>query len=205
MLLGFFCTGLAAAFCTGIPSGQLIVRSGDLPDCPQALGIYRRGHAVGAYVDDTLGPSQAAAQECAAQFATVYAGEYGHDRGVSNGLVEWYPVADHHSRVGRPPPPGKAGYILQAFSWGDNLEDGRGPPFARCTMDDTTASCAARYRTPSRLQLRAIWCRALALHPSVILWYYAASETNPVLWVEQQACTQQWLLRHRSLSVDSVR
>ena len=33
MLLGFFCTGLAAAFCAGIPAGQMIVSSGDLTDC----------------------------------------------------------------------------------------------------------------------------------------------------------------------------
>jgi hypothetical protein len=193
MLLGFFCTGLAAAFCAGIPPGQVIVSAGNLPECPQALGIYRGGHLVGGYVDDSLGGSEAAAQGCAAQFTTVYAGEFGHDQRLPNGLVEWYPVADHGSHIGFPPPPGEAGYILQAFSWGDNLWDGRGPPFYRCTMDDTTGSCAARYQAPSVRQLRAIWCRALAHHPHAIFWYYAAGETNAILHLERDtvACRQR--------------
>lgn len=97
----------------------MIVRAGNLPECPQALGIHRGGHLVVGYVDDSLGGSEAAAQGCAAQFTTVYAGEFGHDQGLPNGLVEWYPVADHSSHIGFPPPPGEAGYILQAFSWGD--------------------------------------------------------------------------------------
>jgi hypothetical protein len=194
-LLGFFCTGLAAAYCSGIPSAQVVVSSGDLPQCPQALGVYRNGHAVGAYVDDTLGGSQAATQACAAQFTTVYAGEAGHDRGVPNGLVEWYPVADHNSRIGTPPSPGEAGYILQAFSWGDNVWDGRGGPFHRCTLQESPTSCAAHYQAPSSQQLRTMWCRALARHPHVILWYYAAGETNAVLRVEHQACTRQQFVR----------
>ena len=193
MLLGFFCTGLAAAFCAGIPTGQMIVSSGNLSECPQALGIYRGGHVVGAYVDDSLGGSEGAVQGCAAQFTTVYAGEFGHDQGLRNGLVEWYPVADHSSHIGAPPPPGKAGYILQAFSWGDNLWDGRGPPFYRCTTDDTTASCAARYQAPSVQQLRTMWCRALGRHPRAIFWYYAGGETNAVLHVEREACRQRGL------------
>lgn len=188
MLVGFFCTGLAVASCAGIPPGQMIVRAGGLPECPQALSVYRGGHLVAAYVDDTLGSSQAQAQGCAAQFTTAYAGEFGHDRGLSNGLVEWYPVADHRSHIGRAPPPGQSGYILQAFSWGDNVWDGRGPPFHRCTATDTTASCAARYQAPSVQQLRTIWCRALGRHPRVILWYYAAGETKAVLRVEQEPC-----------------
>jgi hypothetical protein len=187
MLLGFFCTGLATALCAGIPPGQMIVRADGLPECPQTLSIYRDSHLVAAYVDDSIGPSEAQVQGCAAQLMTVYAGEFGHDQGLQNGLVEWYPVADHHSYIGQPPAPGQAGYILQAFSWGDNVWDGRGPPFFRCTADDTTASCAGRYQSPSIGQLRTMWCRALRRHPRVIFWYYAAGETNPVLNVERQA------------------
>jgi hypothetical protein len=198
MLLGFFCTGLAAAFCAGIPAGQMIVSSGDLPQCPQALGIYRGGHAVAAYVDDTLAGSEAAVQRCAAQFTTVYAGEFGHDQGLQNGVVEWYPVADHSSPIGSPPAPGQAGYVLQAFSWGDNLPDGDGPPFYRCNPDDTTATCAARYQAPSAQQLRTIWCRALGHHPHVIFWYYAAGETKAVLHVEREACQQSAPRRARA-------
>jgi len=197
MLLGFFCTGLAAAFCTGIPAGQIIVRSGNLPECPQALGIYRGGAPVAAYVDDTLGGSEAAVQGCAAQFTTVYAGEFGYDRGLQNGMVEWYPVADHQSHIGSPPPPGGGGYILQAFSWGDNVWDGRGPPFHRCTTTDTAASCAARYQAPSVRQLRTIWCHALQRHPHVIFWYYAAGETNAVFHVEREACRHRRVPRGR--------
>jgi hypothetical protein len=190
MLLGFFCTGLAAAFCVGIPPGQMTVGSGNVPQCPQALGIYRAGHVVAAYVDDSLGGSEAAVERCAAQFTTVFAGEFGYDQGLPNGLVEWYPVADHTSQIGSPPRPGQAGYILQAFSWGDNVWDGRGPPFHRCSPDDTTASCAARYEAPSVQQLHTMWCQALARHPHVIFWYYAASETYAVVHVEREACQQ---------------
>jgi hypothetical protein len=191
MLLGFFCTGPATEWCMGIPRGQMIVSAAHLSECPQALGIYRGGLLVAAYVDDSLGASEAAVQRCAAQFMTVYAGEFGHDQGLSNGLVEWYPVADQSSSIGFPPSPGQAGYILQAFSWGDNPSDGSGPPFFRCNTGDTTASCAARYQAPSVTQLRTMWCRALGRHPHVIFWYYAADETVAVLRVERQACTQR--------------
>jgi hypothetical protein len=198
MLLGFFCTGLAAAFCRGIPVVQMTVSSGNLPKCPQALGIYQGGQPVGAYVDDSLGAAEVTVERCAAQFTIVYAGEFGHDQGLPNGLVEWYPVADHSTPIGSPPGPGQGGYILQAFSWGDNVWDGRGPPFFRCNSDDTTASCAARYQAPSVQQLHTMWCRALGHHPHVIFWYYAASETNAVLRVEAQACRQGGLRHTRS-------
>src|SRR5947209_1761084 len=127
MLLGWFCTGLAAAFCTGIPARQMIV-TGFIPQCPDRYGqaqveaVYGGGQRVAAYVDDSL-PDAEAVQQCAARFTPVYAGQAGRAP-LPNGLREWYPVLDHRSRVGPAPAPGQAGYILQAFSWGDNIWDG---------------------------------------------------------------------------------
>lgn len=189
MLLGWFCTGLGAALCTGIPAGQMIVR-GFLPQCPDRYGqpqveaVYRGGQPVAAYVDDSL-PDAEAVRQCAARFTAVYAGQAG-GAPLPNGLREWYPVLDHRSRIGRAPPPGQAGYILQAFSWGDNIWDGAHA--GRCTLAEDPALCAARYQSPSSRQLELMWCRAKRHHPRVVLWYYAAHETRAVLRVERRPC-----------------
>ncbi len=191
MRLGWFCTGLAAAFCTGVPGSQMIVR-GFITQCPNSYGqpqveaVYRDGRGVGAYVDDSL-PDAEAVLQCAARFTTVYAGQAG-PAPLPDGLREWYPVLDHRSRVGPAPAPGQAGYILQAFSWGDNIWDGAHA--GRCTLNDDPTLCAARYQSPSPRQLRLMWCRAMQRHPHVVLWYYAAQETRAVLNVERRPCSK---------------
>jgi hypothetical protein len=190
MRLGWFCTGLAAAFCTGVPRSQMIVR-GFITQCPNTYGqpqveaVYRDGRGVGAYIDDSQ-PDAEAVLKCAARFTAVYAGQAGPAT-LQDGLREWYPVLDHHSRVGPAPAPGKAGYILQAFSWGDNIWDGAHA--GRCMLDDDPTLCAARYQSPSPRQLRLMWCRAIQHHPHVVLWYYAAQETRAVLNVERRPCS----------------
>jgi hypothetical protein len=188
MITGFFCTWLAAA-CAGLPH-QTLVGSTVLAQCGSVLALTRNGQQVGAYVDDTLGPSEQGTQACAGRYVpTVYAGEAGR-RGLPLGLVEWYPVLDHRSAIGQPPPPGEAGYILQSFSWGDNLIDGaiRG----RCSESDSSASCAARYSAPDRRQLRQMWCRAKARRPAVILWYYAGGDpVSEVFRVMRTPCSDK--------------
>jgi hypothetical protein len=180
--VGFFCTGLAVlAACTGLSRKYPVIYGTHPPQCPLALEVSERGRVLGAYVDDSLGSAETlVAQQCTNARLTVFAGQWG-PAGVPGGMREWYPVADHRSAVGPAPPPGDGGYILQSFSWGDNLDDGRYGPFHRCNAQDTTATCAARYQAPSRAQLRSLWCHALARRPRSIFWYYAGDEIAPLL------------------------
>jgi hypothetical protein len=191
MITGFFCTFAAtASACLGLPAHQQLVESTVVDTgCPgTVLSVTVDGRRVANYVDDSLGSSEAAAQACAAADGLpVYAGEYGHDYGLPNGLVEWYPIADQGSVVGNPPPPGQAGYILQAFSWGDNLSDGEA--MGRCTSSDSTASCAAKYRAPSASQLEQMWCAVQQYSPHLVLWYYAGGvPTDDVLQAMARPC-----------------
>jgi hypothetical protein len=191
MLTGFFCTFAAtASACIGLPAHQQLVQATPVDTgCPgSVLSITESGRRVADYVDDSLGSSEATAQSCAAADGLpVYAGEYGHDYGLPNGLVEWYPVSDGGSTVGRPPPPGQAGYILQAFSWGDNLGDGEA--MGRCTSSDTPATCSSKYQAPSAAQLEQMWCAVQQYNPHVVLWYYAGGvPTAEVLQAMAQPC-----------------
>lgn len=192
MLTGFFCTFAAtASACLSLPAHQQLVQVTQVdPQCPgQILTVTQDGQRVADYVDDTLGRSEAAAQSCAATAdgLPVYAGEYGYDYGLPNGLVEWYPVLDQSSAVGQPPPPGQAGYILQAFSWGDNLGDGEA--MGRCTRSDTPASCAAKYQAPTAVQLEQMWCAVQQYNPHLVLWYYAGGvPTDEVLQTMAEPC-----------------
>jgi hypothetical protein len=64
----------------------------------------------------------------------------------------------------------QSAFILQAFTWGDNLADGEA--VGVCTPGDTPASCYAKLQYPTsaaQLQLRnEILTHA---HPSLILWW----------------------------------
>src|SRR5205807_7542921 len=61
-------------------------------------------------------------------------------------------------------------FILQAFSWGDNLSDGLG--IGACTLSDTLTSCWARLRYPSPQEQLALRNAVLSnAHPTLILWY----------------------------------
>jgi hypothetical protein len=188
--VGFFCTGPAALTCL-VPPHQLVVR-GYVPECPneygqpQVEGVYRDDQLIAAYVDDSLGAAEAGTQACAQTYLPTFAGSASHQSTLANSLVEFYPVLDHRSRVGRVPSPGSAGYILQAFSWGDNIWDGTHA--GRCTSTDDPAACSSRYQAPSGRQLHAEWCGALRHHPRVILWYYAGSESTAVLRAEHKPC-----------------
>lgn len=69
------------------------------------------------------------------------------------------------SRAGQP-----AAFILQAFSWGDNLSDGEG--VGVCAPGDSPKRCWSEARYPSgaeQLQLRNEVLRHS--HPSLILWW----------------------------------
>jgi hypothetical protein len=84
----------------------------------------------------------------------------------------WGSVADEVSqsqksatRAGK-----QSAFILQAFTWGDNLADGQGTGY--CTSADTQASCYAKLRYPStaaQLQLRNEVLQHA--HPKLILWW----------------------------------
>jgi hypothetical protein len=61
-------------------------------------------------------------------------------------------------------------FILQAFTWGDNLADGTA--IGACTQADSTASCNGRLRYPSAAEQVAIRDAVLArAHPDLILWW----------------------------------
>ena len=61
-------------------------------------------------------------------------------------------------------------FILQAFTWGDNLDDGTA--IGVCNQADTTASCSQRLRYPSGPEQAAIRNAVLAhAHPNLILWW----------------------------------
>ena len=86
--------------------------------------------------------------------------------------MEHYPVLDQHSIVTAPPtlpPKSGSGYVLQSFSWGDNLIDGitRG----RRTAIDTTAQCASRYAAPTVAQMTTTWCMARQTGAPLLLWF----------------------------------
>ncbi|HLY49723.1 MAG TPA: hypothetical protein VKR21_11050 [Solirubrobacteraceae bacterium] len=64
----------------------------------------------------------------------------------------------------------QSAFILQAFSWGDNLSDGE--TIGACTASDTPMSCYGKLPYPSgaeQLQLRNEVL--LHAHPAVILWW----------------------------------
>ena len=64
----------------------------------------------------------------------------------------------------------QSAFILQAFTWGDNLADGQA--IGGCTASDTQASCYQKLRYPSgaeQLQLRNQVL--LHAHPKLILWW----------------------------------
>jgi hypothetical protein len=61
-------------------------------------------------------------------------------------------------------------FILQAFTWGDNLADGTA--IGVCSQADSTASCNDRLRYPSGAEQVAIRNAVLAhAHPDLILWW----------------------------------
>jgi hypothetical protein len=60
--------------------------------------------------------------------------------------------------------------ILQAFTWGDNVDDGRA--IGVCNSADTTASCSAKLRYPGGAEQLALRNAVLRkAHPQLILWY----------------------------------
>jgi hypothetical protein len=61
-------------------------------------------------------------------------------------------------------------FILQAFTWGDNLDDGTA--IGVCSQADSTASCNGRLRYPSGAEQVALRNAVLAhAHPNLILWW----------------------------------
>jgi hypothetical protein len=71
-------------------------------------------------------------------------------------------------------------FILQAFTWGDNLDDGRA--IGACTASDSLASCAARLRYPSSAEQLALRDAVLRkAHPRLILWWSFQGTFGPAV------------------------
>ncbi len=189
MLLGFFC----AAACA-LPTGQVSIGPG--MDAGASL-VHRDGAVIGRYIDDTYAgdPRVLAARFRMQHVGMILIGTYDRPEAFGPGttnVVEHYPVLDHSSTVTPMPRERQgAGYILQSFSWGDNLTDGIARH--RCSPVDSTAACAARYATPTVAQMRRSWCLARRTRASILLWYYySAANAKMILAIERAGCARWW-------------
>ncbi len=91
---------------------------------------------------------------------------------VTNGSVDWSGVAQEASddqRIANQS--GKqSAFILQAFTWGDNLSDGQA--IGACTANDTRASCYAKLNYPTASQQLKLRNEILThADPKLILWW----------------------------------
>ena len=81
---------------------------------------------------------------------------------VAQGAIDAQQAADSAGK--------QSAFILQAFTWGDNLSDGQ--IIGACSPSDTQMSCYSKLRYPSsaeQLQLRNEML--LHAHPKLILWW----------------------------------
>jgi hypothetical protein len=194
-LVGFFCAAVCA-----VPAGQVSISGADRG----ASLVQRDGVVIGRYIDDTYpgDPRQLAATFHAENVGLILVGSYQTPHNFGPGttnVVEHYPVLDQHSIVTPPPPlpPGSgSGYVLQSFSWGDNLTDGI--TRRRCTATDTTTQCASRYAAPTVAQMTTTWCMARRTGAPVLLWFYFSPATaNQILKIEHDGCAQ-WSAARRA-------
>lgn len=83
-----------------------------------------------------------------------------------DGVAQWASDAQHAAdSAGK-----QSAFVLQAFTWGDNLADGQ--TIGACTTSDTPLSCYSKLRYPTgaeQLQLRNEML--LHAHPKLILWW----------------------------------
>jgi hypothetical protein len=81
-------------------------------------------------------------------------------------MAQWATDAQHSADVA-----GKqSAFILQAFTWGDNLSDGQ--TIGACSASDTQASCYGKLRYPSAAEQLQLRNEVLAhAHPKLILWW----------------------------------
>ena len=81
---------------------------------------------------------------------------------VANEITDTQRMADAANK--------ESAFILQAFSWGDNLGDGIASGV--CTSTDSAAACSARARYPSPLEQLQLRNEVLLhAHPRLILWW----------------------------------
>jgi hypothetical protein len=91
---------------------------------------------------------------------------------VTNGSVDWSGVAQEASddqrnanQAGK-----QSAFILQAFTWGDNVSDGQA--IGACTANDTRASCYAMLNYPTASQQLKLRNEILThADPKLILWW----------------------------------
>jgi hypothetical protein len=81
-------------------------------------------------------------------------------------IAQWASDAQHSADAA-----GKqSAFILQAFTWGDNLDDGQA--IGACSASDTQASCYSKLRYPSANEQRELRNEVLEkAHPKLILWW----------------------------------
>src|SRR6202011_5532211 len=151
----FFCAGACA-----LPAGQISIDA-TTTDRGASL-IHRNGVVIGRYIDDTYrgDPRALAAEFRREHLGLIWISTYRQPKdfgpGTSN-VVEYYPVLDNDDQIASLPDVRQqgSGYILQAFSWGDNLYDGTLK--GRCSMTDLPTVCAQRYSTPTSAQMKRMW------------------------------------------------
>jgi hypothetical protein len=81
---------------------------------------------------------------------------------IDQAAADTQSTADHAGKA--------SAVILQAFTWGDNVDDGRA--IGVCNSADTTASCNAKLRYPSGTEQLALRDAVLRnSHPQLILWW----------------------------------
>jgi hypothetical protein len=194
-LVGFFCTAVCA-----LPAGQLTIDG--IPKDRGASLIHRNGVVVGRYIDDNYRGNRRA---LAARFrrehvGLILVGSYRKQEDFGPGtidVIEYYPVLDSDDKIAalpRVPPEGTgfgssdgSGYVLQAFSWGDNLYDGA--IMGRCTSRDLPSACARRYSAPTTAQMKRMWCLARQNRAVVVLWYYYSLATAQTIYaIERGSC-----------------
>jgi hypothetical protein len=95
----------------------------------------------------------------------------GNLAGVAHSASETQQAADHAGK-------GSA-FILQAFTWGDNVDDGQA--VGVCTSTDTQASCYAKLLYPTRAEQLALRNAVLLnADPKLILWWsFQGTYGNP--------------------------
>jgi hypothetical protein len=83
-----------------------------------------------------------------------------------NSMAQWAADAQHSAdSAGK-----QSAFILQAFTWGDNLSDGQ--TIGACSTTDSQSSCYAKLRYPSSAEQLQLRNEVLEnSHPKLILWW----------------------------------
>jgi hypothetical protein len=137
--------------------------------------------------------------------AADYVAQESYPFGLPRGLGSTTPLEDvaalarHTQRA----TPGRASFILQAFSWGDNMWDAQAT--GGCSHGETPAECLPQFRYPTaREQRQQRQTILLNSQPALMLWYGLPGTIGPYQPVTDPNYTaptrEQAALQMRSLS-----